>query len=99
MPVESRSPSSTGTPRITTIRQVLMTPSQSGPVSATATFQVGYDAVGRVTSFNELNSASTSFSYDSNGNRTSSAWAFGTDQETRTYTVDAASNRLLGFTA
>lgn len=63
---------------------------------APVTWSVGYDAVGRVVSFDAPDNAA-SFTYDANGNRLSSSQTSGGQTTSRTYTVQSGGNRLLGF--
>ncbi|NDZ12030.1 RHS repeat-associated core domain-containing protein [Variovorax sp. WS11] len=68
------------------------------PVSiAPVTWSVGYDAAGRVTSFNAPDN-SAGFGYDANGNRLSSTQTMGAQTTSRSYTVAGLGNRLTGFT-
>jgi RHS repeat-associated protein len=64
------------------------------------TWTVGYDAAGRITSFNAPGSTAT-FSYDANGNRQgsvqSTANGTATNGVIRSYTVGSNSNRLLDY--
>jgi RHS repeat-associated protein len=64
---------------------------------ATETFVASYDAVGRITSFVQGSGSQTSFNYDPNGNRLASTRTDGNAVLARSYAVDAASNRVLGF--
>jgi RHS repeat-associated protein len=85
----------------------------SGVTATIATYSIGYDSLGRIASFSRAGSsgaASTAplptqtavFTYDANGNRQTSLQTTGsgsTAQNTaRSYQIDAASNRLQGFT-
>lgn len=92
--------------RITTLSQELFKPSDSNPANSSVTasinsWTVGYDNLGRITSFNDA-AKQTSFTFDPNGNRLSSVQSIGTGTATititRSYTVDATSNKLTGFT-
>jgi len=60
---------------------------------------VGYDSVGRITSFDVAgNSSNTAgFGYDANGNRSSSTRVVNGLSTSRSYTVGANNNRLTGF--
>jgi RHS repeat-associated protein len=88
------------------------TTSSTAITATTAVYSIGYDSLGRISTFGRAGgSGATStaplatqtavFTYDANGNRLSSIQTTGsgtTGQTTnRTYTVDPASNRLLGF--
>jgi hypothetical protein len=104
--------------RITSLTQVLAKPANTTATStavttATAVYTIGYDSLGRISTFGRaagagaantapLPAQSASFTYDANGNRLTSIQTMGsgaTAQTTRrTYTVDPTSNRLLGFT-
>ena len=88
--------------RLISIAQSLARPADADPVSSsiawgTTTFTASYDAVGRITGFGN-GTASTTFSYDANGNRLSSGWSEAGSTETRTYEVEATSNRLASVT-
>jgi RHS repeat-associated protein len=103
--------------RITSLTQQLYKPSNTTTSSTaitatTAVYSIGYDSLGRISSFSRAGgsgAASTAplatqtavFTYDANGNRLSSIQTTGggaTGQTTnRSYTVDPAGNRLLGF--
>jgi RHS repeat-associated protein len=80
--------------------------------ATTAVYTIGYDTLGRISSFSRaagtgaastapLSAQSATFTYDANGNRLTSVQTTGSGASAkntlRTYTVDAASNRLLGF--
>lgn len=87
--------------RITSLTQNLYQPGDSDPThgtiaSANITWSVGYDAVGRIVSFNATGNTA-GFGYDANGNRASSTRALNGQTTSRTYTVGATSNRLTGF--
>jgi RHS repeat-associated protein len=104
--------------RITSLTQVLAKPSNTTSTStaittATAVYTIGYDNLGRISTFARaagsglastapLPAQSASFTYDANGNRLSSIQTTGSGAAAqtvkRTYTVDPTSNRLLGFT-
>jgi RHS repeat-associated protein len=104
--------------RITSLTQVLAKPSNTTSTStaittATAVYTIGYDSLGRISTFARaagsglastapLPAQSASFTYDANGNRLSSIQTTGSGAAAqtvkRTYTVDPTSNRLLGFT-
>ena len=64
--------------------------------SAPITWSVGYDAVGRVVSFDAPGNAAA-FTYDANGNRLSSSQTIGGQTTSRSYTVQTGGNRLNGF--
>jgi RHS repeat-associated protein len=89
--------------RITSLSQQLYSPfnSVSTSTAVTATtynFTIGYDNLGRIDYFRNNNRAyNAGFSYDANGNRTTSYGADSGGGASRTYTVDPNSNRLLGF--
>jgi RHS repeat-associated protein len=103
--------------RITSLTQQLYKPSNTTATSTaitatTALYTIGYDSLGRISSFSRAAGAGAAssaplpaqtavFTYDANGNRLSSIQTTGsgaTAQNTnRTYSVDPASNRLLGF--
>jgi RHS repeat-associated protein len=104
--------------RITSLTQVLAKPANTTATStaittATAVYTIGYDSLGRISTFARaagagaastapLAAQSASFTYDANGNRLASiqTTGSGTAAQTtrRTYTVDATSNRILSFT-
>jgi len=90
--------------RITSLTQNLYGPADTDPThdtiaNANTTWNVGYDSVGRITSFNVAGSSSNTagFGYDANGNRSSSTRVVNGLSTSRSYTVGAASNRLTGF--
>jgi RHS repeat-associated protein len=103
--------------RITSLTQQLYKPSNTTTSSTaitatTAVYSIGYDSLGRISSFSRAGgsgAASTAplatqtaiFTYDANGNRLSSIQSVGSGTATsttnRSYTVDPTSNRLLGF--
>lgn len=88
--------------RITSLTQSLYQPGDADPTHSTiananVTWSVGYNAVGRITSFNATGNTA-GFGYDANGNRSSSTRAVNGVSTSRTYAVGAASNRLTGFT-
>ncbi|WP_398497957.1 RHS repeat-associated core domain-containing protein [Variovorax sp.] len=90
--------------RITSLTQNLYGPADTDPThdtiaNASTTWNVGYDSVGRITSFNVAGSSSDTagFGYDANGNRLSSERVVNGLSTSRTYTVGANSNRLTGF--
>ncbi|MDB5540077.1 MAG: putative rhs-related transrane protein [Devosia sp.] len=60
-------------------------------------WNVGYDAVGRITGFNATGETA-SFGYDANGNRTSSTRTVGGSSTGRSYSVAGSGNHLTGFT-
>lgn len=90
--------------RISGLTQYLYGPADTDPTHDTiaggdVTWTVGYDSTGRITGFDATSGATdtASFSYDTNGNRTSST-RVGNGQTTgRNYTVLGGSNRLAGF--
>lgn len=87
--------------RITSLTQNLFQPGDSDPThssiaSADSTWNVSYDAVGRITGFNATGSQ-TSFGYDANGNRNASTKTTNDQTTSRSYTVNGGSNRLDGF--
>jgi RHS repeat-associated protein len=103
--------------RITSLTQQLYKPSNTTTSSTaitatTAVYSIGYDSLGRISSFSRAGgtgAASTApiptqtaiFTYDANGNRLSTIQTTGSgataSNTNRTYTVDPTSNRLLGF--
>lgn len=92
--------------RITSLSQELYKPSDSNPANTSVTAAIsnwtaGYDALGRIVSFGDT-ANQASFTYDANGNRLTSVQTTGSGTAsqtiTRNYTVDATSNKLLGFT-
>ncbi|WP_185545959.1 RHS repeat-associated core domain-containing protein [Variovorax sp. KBW07] len=88
--------------RITSLTQNLYQPGDADPAHSTIslapqTWSVGYNVVGRITSFNATGNTA-GFGYDANGNRSSSTRAVAGLSTNRTYTVGASSNRLTGFT-
>jgi YD repeat-containing protein len=64
---------------------------------APVTWSVGYDAAGRVTSF-EAPDNTAGFGYDANGNRLSSTQTAAAQTTSRSYSVAGLGNRLTGFT-
>jgi RHS repeat-associated protein len=87
--------------RITSLTQNLFQPGDGDPMhssiaSANTSWSVSYDAVGRITGFNAAGSQ-TSFGYDANGNRNASTKTLNGQTTSRSYTVNAGSNRLDGF--
>jgi len=87
--------------RITSLTQNLLQPGDSDPTrssiaNANVTWSVRYDAAGRITGFDAPGNA-TSFSYDSNGNRTGSTRTLQGQTTAREYVVDGFSNRLMAF--
>ncbi len=87
--------------RITSLTQNLFQPGDSDPMhssiaSANTTWNVSYDAVGRITGFNAAGSQ-TSFGYDANGNRNASTKTANGQTTSRSYTVASNDNRLAGF--
>ncbi|WP_165909723.1 RHS repeat-associated core domain-containing protein [Variovorax guangxiensis] len=88
--------------RITSLMQNLWQPGDTDPTHSTIananiTWSVGYNAVGRITSFNATGNTA-GFGYDANGNRSSSTRGLNGQTTDRTYTVGSSSNRLSGFT-
>ena len=84
--------------RITSLTQNLYQPGDTDPThstiaSANTTWNVSYDAAGRITGF-DATGLSTGFSYDANGNRTSSTKTIGGQITSRNYTVGAATTGL-----
>lgn len=87
--------------RITSLTQYLYGPADSDPThdtiaGANVTWSVGYDSVGRITSFDATGNTA-GFGYDANGNRTSSTRTLGGLTTARSYSVATGSNRLTGF--
>ncbi len=87
--------------RITSLSQQLAQPADADPAqstiaSANVRWTVGYDPVGRITSFS-TNGNAAEFRYDANGNRTSSSQTLNGRTTSRSYEVDSGSNRLMGF--
>nr|WP_256228269.1 RHS repeat-associated core domain-containing protein [Variovorax sp. YR750] len=88
--------------RITSLTQNLWQPGDTDPTHSTiananVTWSVGYNAVGRITSFNATGNTA-GFGYDANGNRSSSTRVLNGQTTNRTYTVASSSNQLTGFT-
>ncbi|MET3463811.1 RHS repeat-associated core domain-containing protein [Variovorax atrisoli] len=88
--------------RITSLTQNLYLPgdtdrTHSTIANANVTWSVGYNAVGRITSFNATGNTA-GFGYDANGNRASSTRVLNGQTTNRTYTVASSSNQLTGFT-
>ncbi|XPG41615.1 RHS repeat-associated core domain-containing protein [Variovorax sp. NFACC28] len=88
--------------RITSLTQNLNLPGDTDPTHSTiananVTWSVGYNSVGRITSFNATGNTA-GFGYDANGNRSSSTRVLNGQTTSRTYTVGASSNQLTGFT-
>ena len=90
--------------RITSLTQNLYGPADTDPThdtiaNANTTWNVGYDSVGRITSFNVAGSSSNTagFGYDANGNRSSSTRVVNGLSTSRSYTVPTNGNRLTGF--
>lgn len=88
--------------RITSLTQNLNLPGDTDPTHSTiananVTWSVGYNSVGRITSFNATGNTA-GFGYDANGNRSSSTRVLNGQTTNRTYTVGSSSNRLTGFT-
>lgn len=92
--------------RITSLTQQLFYPADSDPThsaiaSANTSWSVSYDAVGRITGFDNSNASggdTASFGYDANGNRTASTRTLSGQTLSRSYSGEGNSNRLLGFT-
>ncbi|MDP9995174.1 RHS repeat-associated protein [Variovorax boronicumulans] len=87
--------------RITSLTQYLYGPADSDPThdtiaGANVTWSVGYDSVGRITSFDATGNTA-GFGYDTNGNRTSSTRTLSGQTTARSYSVATGSNRLAGF--
>jgi len=87
--------------RITSLTQNLWQPGDTDPTHSTiananVTWSVGYNSVGRITSFDATGNAA-GFSYDANGNRSSSTRVLNGQTTSRTYTVGSSSNQLTGF--
>lgn len=87
--------------RVTSLTQNLFQPADTDPThstiaSASTTWSVSYDAVGRITGF-DATGHSTGFGYDANGNRSSSTKTLNGQTTSRSYMVGANSNRLAGF--
>ncbi|MDR6523070.1 RHS repeat-associated protein [Variovorax paradoxus] len=88
--------------RITSLTQNLWQPGDTDPTHSTiananVTWSVGYNSVGRITSFNATGNTA-GFGYDANGNRSSSTRVLNGQTTNRTYTVASSSNQLTGFT-
>jgi RHS repeat-associated protein len=88
--------------RITNVTQQIFQPADSDPThttiaSASTSWTVGYDAVGRITGFNASGNTA-GFGYDANGNRASSTRTLNGQTTTRTYSIVGSSNQLTGFT-
>lgn len=88
--------------RISGLTQNLYQPGDTDPTHSTiastnVTWSVGYNAVGRIVSFNSADKT-TEFAYDANGSRSSSSRSQGGQITNRTYTIGDTSNRLTGFT-
>ncbi|MET3459795.1 RHS repeat-associated protein [Variovorax sp. 1133] len=88
--------------RITSLTQNLYLPGDTDPTHSTiananTSWSVGYNSVGRITSFNATGNTA-GFGYDANGNRSSSTRVLSGQTTSRTYTVGASSNQLTGFT-
>jgi RHS repeat-associated protein len=86
--------------RMTSLVQQLFQPADtdfmhSSVASTSASWNVSYDAVGRITGFDAAGDTA-SFSYDPNGNRTGSTRTVNGQTTTRRYGV-GSSNLLLGF--
>ena len=93
--------------RIHTLTQKLWRPANTNPQAstisqATSTWTVQYSPAGRITGFTKNTAANApvdtaTFSYDANGNRTTSTRDLAGTATSRTYGGDASHNRLLGF--
>ena len=88
--------------RITSLTQNLWQPGDTDPThsniaNANFTWSVGYNSVGRITSF-DASGNTAGFGYDANGNRSSSTRVLSGQTTNRTYMVGSSSNRLTGFT-
>jgi RHS repeat-associated protein len=88
--------------RITNLSQQLYLPSNSVPTStavtaATAYFTIAYDNLGRISTFSDNYGNNSFFTYDANGNRSTSSESGSNGGVNRTYVVDPNSNRQLGF--
>jgi len=93
--------------RIHTLTQRLWRPANTNPQAttisqATSTWTVQYSPAGRITGFTKTTAANTpvdtaTFTYDTNGNRTTSTREVAGTSTSRTYGGDAGHNRLLGF--
>ncbi|WP_255593505.1 RHS repeat-associated core domain-containing protein [Acidovorax sp. sic0104] len=93
--------------RIHTLIQHLWQPASTTAQDSTVTqvaraWTVQYSPAGRITGFTKNTGANTpadsaSFQYDANGNRTASTRDVAGTTTSRTYSGDAAHNRLLGF--
>ena len=93
--------------RITSLSQLLARPTTPGDPDSTissdlVSWSVGYDAVGRVQTFDKTSgttipslASASSFSYDANGNRSASSQTRGGVTTARTYSLSA--NRATGF--
>ncbi|QNK68444.1 RHS repeat protein [Variovorax sp. PAMC26660] len=91
--------------RLTKITQNLYKPGDTNPANSTLTngnsvWVIDYDSLNRVSRFYLSGTAAVDsrYSYDANGNRTSSTRIINGQTTSRTYTVGAASNQLTGFT-
>ncbi|MFS2101488.1 RHS repeat-associated core domain-containing protein [Variovorax sp. Varisp85] len=87
--------------RIASLTQNLYGPGDTDPTHNTIslapwTWTVGYNSVGRISSFNATGNTA-GFGYDANGNRSSSTRVLNGQSTSRTYTVGATSNQLSGF--
>lgn len=87
--------------RISSLTQNLFKPADTDPANSTiangnVTWVVGYDAVGRITSF-DADANTAGFGYDVNGNRSSSTRSVNGQTTSRAYTVASTSNQLSGF--
>ncbi len=96
--------------RLITLSQSLYSPSDSNPANSgitlgTTNWTAGYDATGRITSFNDTTSggsgATSGFTYDANGNRATSSQspgpAAGITSRSRTYSITTNTNRLASY--
>ncbi|OUM04315.1 RHS repeat-associated core domain-containing protein [Variovorax sp. JS1663] len=87
--------------RITSLTQKLLQPGDSDPThssitAADTTWNVSYDAVGRITGFNTT-ASQTSFAYDANGNRSASNRTINGQATGRRYRLEAGSNQHRAF--
>lgn len=84
--------------RITSVTQNLFLPgpAQGSIGNSNVTWTVGYNPLGRITSFNAPDN-NAGFAYDANGNRLNSTRVLGAMSTSRNYSVGAASNLVSGF--
>lgn len=91
--------------RITGLTQNLYQPADAVATNSTiananATWAVGYNAVGRIMSFNVVGvtpANNATFTYDKNGNRLTSTRVAASQTTARSYTLPSTSNRVTGF--